>query len=586
MIHVLASYLAFPLILFAINCFYMRHDRKALWRRTISIIILLLLGFTYVYFFLPSRNLLSIIGSNFIWTIIYLLLDGLVSIRGLLTEKLKFKLNGRHSKEPSPEPAKQKRLAPKWIALVLLLLALVSVGGQVYSFMSVKPTWNSIQKKFSKSTQAPTFKKGETPIALAPKTVINRVKKASSDIPNSQYFSISKNVQAQFYQGKPVYVIPIEYNGFFEMLKAGEIPGYFIIDATKQNATPHFVKMPYKYATSAYFNTDAERQIYRHAANWLSLDDPQLEINDEGKPFWVETIYKSEFLSHRVNYQKLYVAVMDAQTGEVKKYPLTNLPKFIDEGITTGIANQINWDFGIYRYGFWNRYFGKTGVMKPTGNGVENGVTSVFNENGTISYFSDFTTDKTGSDSALGYSMINARTGQLTFYTANNIMDSTGAKNNADQDYKAQQWKANMPILYNINGRSTWVMTILDSTSAIRGYYYLDASNQSIYGNGTNPNSALERFRQALVNSGAVAQNTPGSKWQKRSGIVDRVAILADSHRVMFTLKGNKTIYTINTDDFTSANLLRTGDKVAFKANEVDGQSIGNISSFTNKNLQ
>ena len=129
-------------------------------------------------------------------------------------------------------------------------------------------------------------------------------------------------------------------------------------------------------------------------------------------------------------------------------------------------------------------------------------------------------------------------------------------------------------------------MTILDSTSAIRGYYYLDASNQSIYGSGTNPNSALERFRQALVNSGAVAQNTPGSKWQKRSGIVDRVAILADSHRVMFTLKGNKTIYTINTDDFASANLLRTGDKVAFKANEVDGQSIGNISSFTNKNLQ
>ena len=105
MIRVLASYLAFPLILFAINCFYLRHDRKALWRRTISIIILLLLGFTYVYFFLPSRNLLSIIGGNFIWTIIYLLLDGLVSIRELLTEKLKFKLKGKHSKEPSPEPA-------------------------------------------------------------------------------------------------------------------------------------------------------------------------------------------------------------------------------------------------------------------------------------------------------------------------------------------------------------------------------------------------------------------------------------------------------------------------------------------------
>lgn len=585
MIQLLASYLAFPIILALASCYYLRDNRPALKKNIIRSLVLILIAYIYVYFFLLSRNLLSILSGNFIWTIIYLLLGSvnfLIDKSARLKKKLRQLKNGEH-----PHVAKTKTgLSGKVISLVLTILAIVSIGGQIYSFMSVKPTWNSIQKTFSKSTQAPTFKKGETPIALAPKTVINRVKKASSDIPNSQYFSISKNVQAQFYRGKPVYVIPIEYNGFFEMMKAKEIPGYFIIDATKQNATPHFVKKPYKYATSAYFNLDAERQIYRHAVNWLSLDDPQLEINDEGKPFWVETIYKSEFLSHRVNYQKLYVAVMDAETGKVNKYSLDHLPKFIDEGITTGIANRINWDFGIYRNGFWNRYFGKTGVMKPTGNGVENGVTSVFNQNGTISYFSDFTTDKTGSDSALGYSMINARSGQLTFYSANNIMDSTGAKNNADQDYKAQQWKANMPILYNINGRPTWVMTILDSTSAIRGYYYLDASNQSIYGSGNTPTIALERFRQSLVNSGATAQNTPGSKWVKRSGSVDRVAILSDSHRVMFTLKNSKTIYTINTDDFASANLLRSGDKVSFKANIVDGQSLGNIANFENKNLK
>lgn len=90
------------------------------------------------------------------------------------------------------------------------------------------------------------------------------------------------------------------------------------------------------------------------------------------------------------------------------------MPKFIDEGITTAIANKLNIDFGKYKYGFWN--FSKTGVMKLTGNGVEDGVTSVFNRDGSISYFTDFTTDN--SDSALGYSIINARTGRLTFYRA------------------------------------------------------------------------------------------------------------------------------------------------------------------------
>ncbi|WP_372585725.1 hypothetical protein [Lactobacillus helveticus] len=137
----------------------------------------------------------------------------------------------------------------------------------ISSFLSVKPTWNSINKVYSKSNEAPTFKRGETPIALAPKTVINRVRKASSDIPHSQYYSISNQVQAQFFKNKPVYVVPVEYSGFWQMTKAGSIPGYFIIDATRQNATLHFVKRPYHYATSAYFNKDAARQIYRHSTS-------------------------------------------------------------------------------------------------------------------------------------------------------------------------------------------------------------------------------------------------------------------------------------------------------------------------------
>ena len=451
--------------------------------------------------------------------------------------------------------------------------------------MSVKPTWDSISKTYSKSKEAPTFKRGETPIALAPKTVLNRVRKASSDIPHTQYFSISDNVQAQYYQGKPVYVVPIEYNGFWAMQKAQEIPGYFIIDATRQGATPKFVNKPYKYATSAYFGKDAERQIYRHMPEWLSLGSPQLEIDDNGTPYWVETLYKPEMLSHRVNWSKLNIVVMNAQTGSVKSYSTDKLPKFIDEGITTGIANEINNDFGKYKYGFWN--WSKTGVMKPTGNGVEDGVTSVFNKDGSISYFTDFTTDKTGSDSALGYSMINARTGHLTFYKANNIMDSDGALNNAKQDYKAQRWHPAMPILYNVNGHPTWVMTITDSTHAIRGYYYLDATDQSVYGTGTSPISALDSFRQALANSGSTAGNTPGQKAKRITGLVDRVAVLSSQNKVLFTMKrDHKTVFTLNLSDYSSAILMRPNDKIKFSANVVNGKSVGNVSSWQDYNLK
>ena len=275
---------------------------------------------------------------------------------------------------------------------------------------------------------------------------------------------------------------------------------------------------------------------------------------------------------------------MNAQSGAVKIYSIKNMPKFIDEGITTAIANKLNTDFGKYKYGFGN--FSKTSVMKPTGNGVEDGVTSVFNQSGTISYFTDFTTDKTGSNSALGYSMINARTGKLTFYRANNIMDSDGAKNNANQDYKAQQWKANMPILYNVNSRQTWVMTILDSTSAIRGYYYLDAADQSVYGTGSTPTSALDAFRQALVNSDAKIGNTDKATLKNVKGIVDRVAMVSNQNKMMFTLKNSKTIYTVNTSDYDFANLMKPNDKVSFKANIVEKKSIRNVANFKDDNLR
>lgn len=225
-------------------------------------------------------------------------------------------------------------------------------------------------------------------------------------------------------------------------------------------------------------------------------------------------------------------------------------------------------------------------MENPTNNGPEDGVTSIFNADGTISYFTDFTNPNTKADSALGYSMINARTGELIYYEASGIMDSSGAKENANQNYKAQQWTANMPILYNVDGRPTWVMTILDKTSAIRGYYYLDAQDQSIYGTGSTPISALDNFRQALVNSGAKVMNTQASKAKNISGIVDRVAIVSNKNAVMFTLQNSPIVYSVDTNDFSKANLLRSGDQVKFKANIIANQSVGNVSQFVNENLK
>ena len=50
-------------------------------------------------------------------------------------------------------------------------------------------------------------------------------------------------------------------------------------------------------------------------------------------------------------------------------------------------------------------------------------------EGNQLLYFTDFTSSEKDQDSALGYSLINARTGQVTYYrdTKVGIMDSDGA---------------------------------------------------------------------------------------------------------------------------------------------------------------
>lgn len=54
----------------------------------------------------------------------------------------------------------------------------------------------------------------------------------------------------------------------------------------------------------------------------------------------------------------------------------------------------------------------------------------------------------------------------------------------------------------------------------------------------------------------------------------------------MFTLQGSNTVYTVNTNDYDKANLVRPGDNLQFKASVVKGQSIGNVESFKNNSLK
>lgn len=98
--------------------------------------------------------------------------------------------------------------------------------------------------------------------------------------------------------------------------------------------------------------------------------------------------------------------------------------------------------------------------------------------------------------------------------------------------------------------------------------------------------AALDVFRHALVNSDAKIGNTDKATLKNIKGIVDRVAMVSNQNKMMFTLKNSKTIYTVNTSDYDFANLMKPNDKVSFKANIVEKKSIRNVANFKDDNLR
>lgn len=530
-----------------------------------------------VFVILPSKALFSLIIMNVISGVLYLPFLAFSSPNVAVE-------TGSGDKRPH---VRSQNKGLNVAAGLLALLFVISLFGAAQTKFGVKPVYNSLKIKTMKT--APLLDKDATPIAIAPKTVRNKMNKAMSAVPNTSYYKLGA-LQTQVVKGKTVYIAPVEFDGFWRWQRAKQSPGYFMIDATNVNAEPHFIKQSMKYTPSAYLFEDAQRVIYNRFPGWVQEGQPQLEIKDSGEPYFIQTVYKARGVSSRINYKSLHVVVLNAKTGDTKLYSAAGAPKFINESIASSTAAEMNEIFGWYGNGYFNAHFNKTGVKDPNSNGTEDGVTPVVDKHGDISYFNDFTSPKTSADSTMGYSMINARTGTLTYYTGKNIgvMDSDGAKKIAEKEYVAQKWSATMPIMYNIDGTPTWVVSLLDSTGAFRSYAYIKAADQSVKAYATTATQALDQYRVQLATVGSTASSTTNSKTIKLKGTVERVVVIpnGDNQNVLFAVKGNDTLWTVGTADYPKAVLMKAGDQVKLTGRVNESAKTGTVEAFTNQSFK
>lgn len=445
--------------------------------------------------------------------------------------------------------------------LILLLLGV---------YMATAFLFNANEKfdvsKMEQKVEIKAFDEKETPASVPPQFARNKMKKSFGQVPNTSYYELG-SLQIQKVNGEYVYIAPVEFSDFFKWIRAGSTPGYFTLSATDSSANPKFVKTEMVYTPSSYFNKEIERHIRLQYPDLIFYGGTQLEINDDGKPYYIQTY--GDFISARNGFKASGVVVVDAKTGATKKYALDQVPAFIDGAVSPEAVSLQNSYFGNYIHGFWNSMFGKSDVKLPSDEGTEANVSPVFDSKGDMYYFTDFTSPKEGVDSMLGYALTNARTGKATYYTGNleeSYMDSQGALQIIEKRFIEKKWKGRMPILYNFYGEASWLTPVLDSNGFLQNYFIVSAANPEIAAYASTPNEALRAYKTALQKGGGTVNSSSKQEKKEVAGKVKRVykEKTGDYTTVTFLLDDGKS-YTMSSEKEPLVIYLKEGDQITMK---------------------
>jgi hypothetical protein len=447
---------------------------------------------------------------------------------------------------------------------LFLLSLLVGVYFMIAFLFNAEEKYDSA--KMAEKMEISTFDEKETPASVPPHFARNKMKKAFGQVPNTSYYELG-NLQIQKVNGEYVYIAPVEFSGFFKWWNGESTPGYFIISATDSSANPKFMKSEMVYTPSSYFNKNIERHIRMQYPEAIFNGEMQLEVDNEGKPYYIRTY--GEFISARNGFKVTGVVVVDPDSGDTKAYALADAPQFIDGAVSPEAVSLQNSYYGNYIHGYWNSMFGKTDVKLPSDEGTEAQVSPIFDENGDMYYFTDFTSPKEGVDSMLGYSLTNSRTGKATFYTGNleeSYMDSEGALQIIEKKFIEKKWHGEMPILYNFYGEASWLTPVLDSNGFLQNYFIVSAANPEISVYGNTPNEALRKYKTALQHGGGTVDGSSKAEEKQTSGTVLRVyKEKTGDFTIVSILLDNKKNYIISSETNPLAIYVKEGDQVNIK---------------------
>ena len=324
--------------------------------------------------------------------------------------------------------------------------------------------------------------------------------------------------------GNLYWVAPLLHSGFFKWLNNREgTPGYVMVSATNesdvelvQDYGPEVgPKQPVRVRIQpgAYFGDYLPRWIYFHGYMTQGFTDFTFEIDDEGRPYWVVTLY-----SKRVGFggrDATGVITVDAETGDIVEYSIEEAPQWLDRIQPENFVTEQLDDWGEYVHGYFN--FSNRDKLTTT-----RGMSLVYGNNNRSYWYTGLTS--VGADEGtVGFVLVDTRTKETTWYKQVGATE-TAAKSSAQGKVQEKGYFATFPITYNINGIPTYVMSLKDQAGLIKMIAMVSVQDYTIVGVGDDMQQTLRAYKSALnskdnnITLSSTAQN------YDRNGTIARIS--------------------------------------------------------------
>ncbi len=492
---------------------------------TIRSLVALAISFVCYYFMLPPINL----RSKAFWGFSLLVIAIFVLCLSLKLGKLVRAVAGdksvtawKHAVEPARAYGKRFYLTVAIISAIPLLVLGIGVLSSSTVFNAKKYASVITVSERDFVTDMPTTDR-VTNIALmdtdSARILGNRKLGALSGVV-SQYVASEKYTQIN-YQGKPMKIANLEYDGFFKWLGNSDkgIPGYVMVDPVANSAEYYEMEKGMIYAESGYFSHDLMRKL-RFSYPSKIFQNVSFEIDETGKVYYVVSCAAPKvglFGAMDINE----AIIFDPVTGESTLYALADIPAWVDIVFDGYLAcEKYDWQ-GTLSGGFINSIIGNKGCKQTTD---DFGYIVLGDD---VWYFTGVTS-VTSDASNIGFILSCARTGEYKFYSVIGAEEHS-AMGAAEGEVQEKEYVASFPSLVNIGGEPSYIMVLKDANGLVKLYALVNVRQYNIVATGETQSAAIENYINLLAQNGL---QTPPAEEPELTGetktvIVDRVEFLS-----------------------------------------------------------